>query len=148
MEITVKRFDELTTQELYEIMRVRASVFVEEQNCIYCDADGKDIGAYHVWMADENGIYAYLRVLDKGVNFEDASIGRVLTTKRRCGYGLQIVKEGIRVAREKFGAESITIEAQTYVKELYEKCGFVQVSDEFLDVGIPHVKMKLDLKNR
>ena len=148
MELHIKRYNELTRDELYEIMKARIEVFVVEQNCPYPEIDGKDIGAYHVWLSENNEIAAYLRVLDKGVSFEDASLGRVLSTKRRCGLGTAIVKEGIRVAKEMFGAERITIEAQTYVKELYEKCGFVQVSDEFLDVGIPHVKMVLEIKDK
>ena len=148
MELHIKRYNELTRDELYEIMKARIDVFVVEQKCTYQDIDRKDEGAYHVWLSDEDGIAAYLRVLDKGVSFDDVALGRVLSTKRRCGLGTRIVKEGIKVAKEKFGAESITIEAQTYVKELYEKCGFVQVSDEFLDVGIPHVKMVLEIKDK
>ncbi len=145
MELHIKRYNELTRDELYEIMKARIDVFVVEQNCPYPEIDGKDIGAYHVWLSENNEIAAYLRVLDKGVSFEDASLGRVLSTKRRCGIGTAIVKEGIRVAKEMFGAERITIEAQTYVRTMYEKLGFVQVSDEFLEDGIPHIKMTLDM---
>lgn len=145
MELHIKRYNELTRDELYEIMKARIEVFVVEQNCPYPEIDGKDIGAYHVWLSENNEIAAYLRVLDKGVSFEDASLGRVLSTKRRCGLGTAIVKEGIRVAKEMFGAERITIEAQTYVRTMYEKLGFVQVSDEFLEDGIPHIKMTLDM---
>ncbi|MBE6704854.1 MAG: GNAT family N-acetyltransferase [Ruminococcaceae bacterium] len=145
MELHIKRYNELTRDELYEIMKARIDVFVVEQNCPYPEIDGKDIGAYHVWLSENNEIAAYLRVLDKGVSFEDASLGRVLSTKRRCGLGTAIVKEGIRVAKEMFGAERITIEAQTYVRTMYEKLGFVQVSDEFLEDGIPHIKMTLDM---
>ena len=145
MELHVKRYDELTRDELYEIIKTRIDVFVVEQNCPYAEIDGKDIGAYHVWLSEDNEIAAYLRVLDKGVSFDDVSLGRVLSVKRRCGLGTAIVKEGIRVAKEMFGAERITIEAQTYVKKMYEDLGFVQVSDEFLDDGIPHVKMTLEM---
>ena len=145
MELHVKRYDELTRDELYEIIKIRIDVFVVEQNCPYAEIDGKDIGAYHVWLSENNEIAAYLRVLDKGVSFDDVSLGRVLSVKRRCGLGTAIVKEGIRVAKEMFGAERITIEAQTYVKKMYEDLGFVQVSDEFLDDGIPHVKMTLEM---
>ena len=145
MELHVKHYDELTKEELYDIIKVRLDVFVVEQQCTYQDIDGKDKGAYHVWLSDDDGIVAYLRVLDRGVVFDDVALGRVLSTKRRCGLGTRIVKEGIRVAKEKFGADRITIEAQTYVAEMYEKVGFVKRGEEFLDVGIPHIKMTLEL---
>ena len=145
MELHIKSYGELTRDELYEIIKARIDVFVVEQNCPYRDIDGKDIDAYHVWYTENGKLTAYLRVMDKGVSFDDVSIGRVLSLKRRCGYGVKLVREGIKVAKEKFGADRITIEAQTYVKSLYEKCGFVQVSDEFLDEGIPHIKMTLQL---
>lgn len=145
MELHVKHYDELTKEELYDIIKVRLDVFVVEQQCTYQDIDGKDKGAYHVWLSDDDGIVAYLRVLDRGVVFDDVALGRVLSTKRRCGLGTRIVKEGIRVAKEKFGADRITIEAQTYVAEMYEKVGFVKRGEEFLDVGIPHIEMTLEL---
>lgn len=145
MELFVKKYDELTKDELYKIIKARIDVFVVEQSCSYPELDGKDIGAYHIWLSENDEIIAYLRVLDKGVSFKDASLGRVLAVKRRCGLGTMIVKEGIRVAKEKFGANRLTIEAQTYVKQMYENLGFVQVSDEFLDDGIPHIKMTLDM---
>lgn len=145
MDLHVKHYDELTKEEFYDIIKVRLDVFVVEQQCTYQDIDGKDKGAYHVWLSDDDGIVAYLRVLDRGVVFDDVALGRVLSTKRRCGLGTRIVKEGIRVAKEKFGADRITIEAQTYVAEMYEKVGFVKRGEEFLDVGIPHIEMTLEL---
>ena len=147
MKLNVKMFDELTTKELYEILKLRSQVFVVEQNCNYLDMDGADIGACHVFFTDDDGIQAYLRVLDRGVMSEHVRIGRVISVKRRCGIGTMLVKEGIKAAVEKFGADTVFVEAQCYVKEMYKKLGFVQTSDEFLDVGIPHVKMELKIKN-
>lgn len=145
MELVIRRFDELTVHELHEIMRIRVKVFVVEQACPYQEADEKDIGAYHLYLKDEAGIQAYLRVLGKGVSFEEASIGRVLSLRRREGLATRLLQEGIRVAKEKFGADRITIEAQTYARSLYEKLGFVQTSAEFLDEGIPHIRMELQI---
>ena len=148
MELIVKHFDELTAHELYEILHIRSAVFVVEQECIYQDIDGKDIGAYHVYLRDEEGIKAYLRVMDRGVSFEDVSIGRVISLRRREGLGSELLRAGIEAAKEKFGAERITLEAQTYAREFYEKQGFVQVSEEFLEDGIPHIRMTLDMNAR
>ena len=103
--------------------------------------DGRDRQAYHVFLRDETGIKAYLRVLDRGVSFEEVSIGRVLTTERRRGYGHKILDAGIAAAREKYGAETIRIEAQTYARKLYEDHGFRQDGEEFLEDDIPHIPM-------
>ncbi len=145
MELVIKKFSELTAEELYEILKLRVDVFVVEQNCPYPEIDGKDKEAYHLWLKDEKGIAAYLRVLDRGVSFEDCAIGRVISARRRQGIGTEILKAGITAAKEKFGADKITIEAQVYAKEFYEKQGFVQVSEPFLEDGIPHIIMTLDL---
>lgn len=145
MDLIIKAFNELTNEELFEIYKLRVSVFVVEQNCAYQEVDDADKAAYHIYLRDENGIEGYLRVLPQGIAFEDASIGRVIAVKRRCGIGSRILSEGIRVAKEKFGAMRITIEAQVYARELYEKAGFVQNSDEFLEDGIPHIRMTLQL---
>ena len=144
MKLYRKRFAELTTDELYRLLQLRVSVFVVEQNCPYMEPDGLDQDAIHVWLEDEGQILAYLRVMDKGVESEYASIGRVIAVKRRCGLGSQILAEGVRAAREFFQADNIYLEAQIYAKGLYEKQGFRRISEEFLLDGIPHIKMLLD----
>ena len=144
MELVIKKFDELTAEELYDILKLRVDVFVVEQECAYPEIDGKDKGAYHVWLKDDEGIAASLRVLDKGVSFDDAAVGRVISARRRKGFGTIVLKEGIRIAKEKFKADKITIEAQVYAKKFYENVGFKQVSEEFLEDGIPHILMTLE----
>lgn len=140
-----KSFNELTADELYRILKLRVSVFVVEQNCNYMELDDRDRDAVHVWIEDENGIKAYLRVMDRGVESEYVSIGRVIAVERRCGWGSRILEEGIRAAKEFYNADKIYLESQVYAEGLYEKLGFRRISDEFLDVGIPHVKMLLDI---
>lgn len=144
MDLVVKRFGELSLEELYEILQIRVAVFVMEQNCAYQEIDGKDQYSYHVFLKDNTGIKAYLRVIDKGISFDEVSIGRVLTLKRKCGLGNRILLEGIKVARERMNANRIKIEAQSYAKGFYEKAGFKQVSEEFLEDGIPHIQMVLE----
>ena len=148
MELIIKTFDELTTQELYEIYKVRFKVFVVEQNCPYQDADEFDPVSTHIWLKDEDGIVSYIRVLPPHTVFDEPAIGRVLATKRNKGYGTYVVKEGIKYIKEKYPCEKITIEAQCYVRGMYEKIGFVQTSEEFLDVGIPHIKMQYSFKDQ
>ena len=144
MQVTVKRFSELSTEELYSIMELRVAVFVVEQECPYLEIDGLDRDAVHVWIEEDGRILAYLRVMDRGVESEYVSIGRLVAAERRKGYGSSILSEGIRVAKEYFGADKIYLEAQVYAKGLYEKQGFKAVSEEFLLDGIPHVKMLLE----
>lgn len=142
MKQYIKRFDELTPAKLYEILKLRNAVFIVEQNCAYQDIDGIDETAYHMWLEDENGIADYVRLLPPGVRFEDPAIGRVIAVRRRSGVGSQIVRAAQSAVREVFGADSVTIEAQAYAREFYEKLGFVQQSDEFDEDGIPHILMR------
>lgn len=146
MELVIKRFEELTADELYEIFRLRVAVFVVEQQCIYQEVDGKDRRAYHVFLREDGEMLAYLRVLEAGVSFDEVSIGRVIAARRRCGLGSRILAAGIDVAKTKLNAKAIRIEAQTYARSLYEKQGFVQTSEEFLDDGIPHIEMLLKIE--
>lgn len=141
MELTVKHFDELNTRELYEILKLRASVFVVEQNCPYQDLDDADLTAYHVYLTDETGIQAYARVLPKGHSSSEPSIGRVIAAKRRCGMGSRVVNAAVRVAKERFNAGRIVIEAQLYAQKFYENAGFFQTSPVFMLDGIEHIQM-------
>ena len=142
MELVVKTFDELNTRELYEILRVRAAVFVVEQECAYQDVDGIDLRAVHAFLQDENGVQAYLRVFEK--DERTAQMGRMLTVERGAGLGARLLKEGIRVAREVLKKDTLYIEAQSYATGFYEREGFKVTSEEFLEDGIPHVKMELE----
>lgn len=145
MELVVKHFKELSLEELVDIYKLRVSVFVVEQKCPYQEIDDADKVAYHIWLQDENGIQAYARVLPQGTAFPSAAIGRVIAVKRRCGLGSKIVEAAVQTAKEKFRADKITIEAQVYARSLYEKAGFRQTSEEFLEDGIPHIQMQRDL---
>lgn len=131
----------MSAEELYDILAARAEVFVVEQNCAYQDLDGIDKDAYHVYFKEDGKIMAYLRVIDKEKRLDEVSIGRVISLKRRCGLGSALMKEGLRVAKEKFGADKVKIGAQLYAKPFYESVGFKQVSGEYLEDGIPHIYM-------
>ena len=146
MEPIIKHFSELSPDELYDILKARVDVFVVEQKCPYPELDGKDKDAYHIFLRDENGIAAYLRVLKGGVSFPEPALGRILTTRRGEGLGASIVNAGIKFIEEKLGAEKIRIEAQVYAKGFYEKLGFRQCSEPFMDDGIEHIEMLLEIR--
>ena len=141
MKTIIKSFYELNIDELYEILKLRAEVFIIEQNCIYPDIDDKDKHSLHVFLKEQDEIVAYLRVIEKGISFDEVSIGRVIAKYRRQGLGTLVLNAGIQAAKEIYQAEKIIIEAQTYAKTFYEKQGFIQTSDEFLEDGIPHIQM-------
>ena len=142
-----KTFHELTTDELYELLRVRSEVFVVEQNCVYQDLDYDDQKSIHLWLTlrQDSGqaekVVALARVCPAGTHMTEVSIGRVITTERGQGYGKQIMLHAIDAAVEHFGATLIDIEAQEYAKGFYEGVGFKQSSDTFMLDGIPHIKM-------
>lgn len=143
MNTVIKKFRELTVDELYKILQLRVDVFVVEQNCPYHEIDDFDQMSYHAYIEDNGDIVAYIRVLPENTKFKEISVGRVISSKakRGSGLGMAILKVGIAIAEEKFGAKEIRIEAQTYAREFYEKAGFVKDSNEFLEDGIPHIEM-------
>ena len=137
----VKTFRELTVDELYEILRVRADVFVVDQDCVYQDLDGDDKVSLHIWLSEGDEIVALCRVCPAGTHMDEVSIGRGITTRRGKGLGKRIMIEAIKAACDRFGARRIDIEAQEYASGFYEKVGFRQTSEPFMLVGIPHIKI-------
>ena len=145
LQLHEKTFQELTTAELYELLRVRSEVFVVEQNCVYQDMDGDDQKAVHLWLTETNRIVALARVCPAGTHMQNISIGRVITTERGKGYGKQVMLHAIDAAIEHFGATVIDIEAQEYARGFYETVGFRQSSEPFMLDGIPHIRMTLTI---
>ena len=141
MEIKAKLFWDLTTRELYEILRARSAIFVVEQNCAYQDLDGRDYDSLHVFSEEDGRVTAYLRAFWK----EDGCVqmGRVLTLKHGTGLGGRLLKAGIEQVQSTFRPERIYIEAQCYATGYYGREGFRVCSEEFLEDGIPHVGMEL-----
>ena len=142
LKLTILSFEELTTNELYEILKVRAAVFIVEQECAYQDLDDIDFRSIHVTLHRDDAIVAYARVFrDDGGLWH---IGRVLSTERDKHFGLEVMREAIKVAKAQY-AGSIEIEAQCYALGFYEKLEFQVSSEEFMLDGIPHRRMRLQL---
>ena len=144
---TYTSFDDLTTTELYKIMQLRSEVFVVEQNCVYQDVDNKDLVSFHLaaWDKDNNNkLVAYCRILPQEISFKDASIGRVLTDKnyRKNGTGKELMQRAIAATLQQYTCNYITIGAQLYLRKFYEALGFKQVSETYLEDGIPHIDMQ------
>ena len=142
MQFICKNFPELTTSELYDILKARCRIFVVEQTCPYQDVDGVDPAALHLFFRDETGLTAYLRMFPRPGHPDDVQIGRVLTVKRGVGLGVKLMSEAVRAAAEYFPGKSLFLEAQVQAIGFYEKSGFRVTSGEFDEDGIPHVEMR------
>lgn len=140
MNTIIKPFDKLTTQELFNIYKLRVDVFVVEQQCPYHEVDDIDTISHHIYLQNDNSkILAYCRLYEQEGRYH---IGRVIASERRKGYGTQIMKSALEFAEQTLHADTIIIEAQTYAKNFYEKLGFNQTSEPFDEDGIPHIQMK------
>lgn len=138
-------FDNLTTTQLYEILRLRAEVFVVEQDCVYQDLDDKDQQGVHLLgVTDDGRLAAYTRLVDKGVSYRGyASIGRVLTASfaRGKGLGRPLMQKSIAALFTHFGEQPIKIGAQAHLQKYYNSLGFVGVGEVYDEDGIPHRSM-------
>jgi ElaA protein len=143
MNFQIKTFKELNTTELYNILQLRSEVFVVEQDCVYQDIDFKDQKSLHVFASKNDKIIAYTRVFKPGDYFENSSIGRVVVAdaERKHGFGHDLMKASIKAIKENYNADLITISAQKYLKKFYEAHQFIQVGEEYLEDGIPHIRM-------
>ncbi len=143
MKILLKTFDELSLEELYQILQLRSEVFVVEQDCVYQDIDGKDQNALHVLGIKEEKVIAYTRCFDQGFYFDEAAIGRVVVkeSERKNAYGHLILKSSVLAIEERFNTKNIKLSAQQYLTDFYESHGFMQIGEGYLEDGIPHIAM-------
>ena len=143
MIFIIKRFNELSTQELYTVLQLRAEVFVVEQDCVYQDLDNKDLDAYHVLGILDKEIVAYARIFKPGDYFLESSIGRIVVKKefRKFQYGYKLVENSIQFIENNLQQNTILISAQSYLTKFYNSLGFIRVGEEYLEDGIPHIKM-------
>jgi len=143
LEITVKTFDELSLQELYELLQLRSEVFVVEQDCVYQDIDGKDQKALHVLGFQNEKLVAYTRLFKPGDYFDKASIGRVVVkqSERHLKLGYEIMEASIKAVENQYHTTVIKISAQAYLKRFYNNLGFNEIGESYLEDGIPHIAM-------
>ena len=146
MKFKVKKFSKLSVDELYDLLHLRQQIFVVEQNCIYLDADGIDKDCLHLFGIVDKKIAGYARIIPAGFTYPTPSIGRVVVDEKYRGnkYAYKLMQQAIKVAIHKFEAKKITISAQLYLKEFYEKIGFKVAGKVYLDCDLPHLKMVLN----
>lgn len=142
MNFYAKKFDELSTRELYEILRSRAEIFVAEQNIRYIDMDGIDYNSLHCYTEDGGRVIAYLRAFYD--NDGSVKIGRVLTISHGRGVGRVLMESALSAIKEKMPTHLIYVNAQEHAVGFYKKLGFTVVSDVFFEEGIPHYRMEFE----
>jgi len=155
IEWQVKSFNDLTNNELYDVLKLRIDVFVVEQTCYYPDLDNKDRhkDTLHLFSylppstascSENNEISSYLRIVGIGQSYDEyISIGRVVIAPKARGTGLghKLMKEALSVCQQYFPEQKIKISAQEHLEKYYNQHGFVRVSDMYLEDDIPHIAM-------
>lgn len=144
-KLTAKFFSELNTTELYEILRARCRILIMEQRNIFPDVDGVDYQSLHCYFREGDTVTAYLRAYYDGEDREAVTLGRVLTLRHGEGTGRRLVEESIAAIRERMPCKKICLASQKQAAGFYEKLGFHVTSGEFLEEGVVHVSMELDL---
>jgi ElaA protein len=139
----IKSFQELNTNELYELLRLRSQVFVVEQNCAFCDPDNKDQQCHHLLLFADNQLAGYSRLVPPGISYPEMAIGRVVTSPafRGTGLGRKVMELSINGCYERLGLQNIRIGAQVYAQKFYESLGFVVDGNPYDEDGIAHVEM-------
>ena len=143
LKIYVKKYNELTINELYSLLQLRSEVFIVEQDCVYQDLDGKDQISLHVIGKKNNKIVAYTRLFKQGDYFKEASIGRVVVkeSQRKFKRGNQIMNSSIKAINNHYKTKIIKISAQCYLNKFYTNLQFKSIGEKYLEDGIPHVTM-------
>ena len=139
-------FEQLTTDQLYQLLQLRQAVFVVEQACAYLDADQLDLSSLHIFTTDsDQHIIAYARVTPPASRFTEPSIGRVAVSQnhRRQGLGQALMQYVIRTCQHHHPQHDIRISAQAQLDDFYQRLGFQQCSEPYLEDGIPHIEMLL-----
>lgn len=138
-----KPFDALKPKELYDVLKLRSEVFVVEQQCVYLDADGKDLSCQHLMLYHQKELVAYARIVPPGISFKEPSIGRIVSSKRvrKTGFGKELVRLAINNCIRLHGNRDIKIGAQLYLKSFYESFGFKVTGEVYDEDGIDHIHM-------
>ena len=147
MKCKLKEFTELTTEELYEILKLRAEVFVVEQNCPYQDLDDKDQSSYHLFLEDNGQIIAVLRILPENIAYKEMAIGRLIVKKSYRGKGIsrKMMLRAMEFITEDLGKEKIRLSGQAYLSDFYQSLGFEKVSEMYLEDGIEHFEFLYEI---
>lgn len=145
LSFITKSFKQLSTIELYQILQLRSSVFVVEQQCAYLDLDDKDYECLHVLGYKNEVLVAYSRLVPQGISYKEApAIGRVVShpSYRNLGYGNALMNYSINNINQYYPSIQIIISAQVYLINFYQRLGFTTEGEIYLEDNIPHITMR------
>ena len=143
MKELVKEYEELSRDELFNIIKLREDVFIVEQGCPFHELDEKDKLCIHAFIVDEKDqLAAYSRIYKDESDRDAVIIGRVVVRQRGCGLGKDVMDLAMRVAKEKYHAKKINLCGQVAVRGFYERLGFIACSEEYMHEGRMHVNME------
>ena len=145
MKFTAENFDGLSTGQLYEILKSRMEVFMLEQEIHCLDMDDVDYRSRHCFLEAEGRVVGYLRAFYQTEDPGVVRVGRVLTLRHGKGLGRELMERSLADIRQAMPCRAIRLDSQTHAVGFYEKFGFRTVSGEFLEEGIPHVVMELEV---
>lgn len=145
MKFIAKNFSELSLMELYEILKARSQIFIIEKNMHCQDIDGVDIKARHFFIEENGKLLAYLRAFYTDDSKTVVKIGRVLSITHGIGLGTDIMRKAMADINENMKCQKICLDSQKSAIGFYEKLGFKTVSGEFLEEGVIHVIMQLEI---
>ncbi len=144
MNFISKMFSELSNREVYEILKARMKVFLLEQNIVCLDTDDVDYDCLHCYLEENGEMIAYLRAFYS--DEDTVTVGRVLSTTHGVGHGKELMEKGLAAIKEELPCNTLILHSQTYAAGFYEKFGFCAFGEEFLEEGVPHIKMRLTFK--
>ncbi len=145
MNLVIKNFDQLSSREVYEILRARSQIFIVEGKMNCQDIDSRDFYSRHYFLEEDGHVMAYMRVYFENENDDSVKIGRVLTIKHLVGLGKKLFESSLSDIKEYFRVKKIVLHSQKHAMGFYEKLGFQTISDEFIEEGVIHVTMMLDI---
>jgi ElaA protein len=148
MDVQIKAYEELSLDELYDLLALRTRIFVVEQNCPYQELDGKDKFAVHLLLLNKEELIGTLRILPPKKAHDSIHIGRVVVSSEKRGknLGQKIMNEALKYIHSNWGEIHIIISAQSHLQTFYEKLGFISVNNHYLEDGIPHLEMHFNYK--
>ena len=140
MELYSISFTDLTTNQFFELLKLRISVFVVEQNCPYQELDDLDLISNHFFGSLDGKVIALGRVYRE---LDTVYIGRIAVKRkyRKNGYARKIMEFILKEVKTKFHGLTIELSAQEYLINFYTSLGFVSNGETYLEDGIPHIKM-------
>ncbi|MEL7146656.1 MAG: GNAT family N-acetyltransferase [Bacteroidota bacterium] len=147
LQWSVKKLEEIDALQLYALLKLRADVFIIEQDCIYPDMDDKDQKALHVIGTIRGKVVAYTRIFAAGDYAQEASFGRVVIHPDFRGHqiGHLLVNQSTAAIETHFGPQPIKISAQEHLTKFYQAHGFEPRGVGYLEDGIPHIAMLRDM---